>query len=211
MKIFLKFILTATSLILWSEPNAQNTVTLKIGNQEWMAENLNVEKFRNGDPIPQAMTKEDWKKAGNEAQPAWCYYDDNPDNGTKMARLYNWYAVTDSRGLAPVGWHVPTNVEWTTLIDYLGGDNSAGAKMKSKEGWFKGGNGSNSLGFSGLPSGMRNYAGVFLGIGEIGSWWTVTEQNSSDAFYLSIAFDGDGIVILYGSRKNGFAVRCIKD
>jgi uncharacterized protein (TIGR02145 family) len=107
--------------------------TVKIGNQVWMAENLNVDRFRNGDPIPEARTKEEWLKADENKQPAWCYYDNNPANGTKYGKLYNWFAVNDSRGLAPAGYHIPSDAEWTQLTDFLGSE--AGTKMKSTSGW----------------------------------------------------------------------------
>ena len=95
--------------------------------------NLNVDKFRNGDPIPQAKTNAEWLAAGENKQPAWCYYDNDPANGEKYGKLYNWYAVNDSRGLAPEGYHIPTYAEWTTFMNLLGND--AGNKMKSTSGW----------------------------------------------------------------------------
>jgi hypothetical protein len=106
-----------------------------------MTKNLDVEKFNNGDPIPHVKTEEDWKKAGENKQPAWCYYDNDQGNGTKYGKLYNWYAVNDPRGLAPVGFHIPTNYEWEILINYLGGEYQAGKKMKSKSGWRSKNNG----------------------------------------------------------------------
>ena len=111
------------------------TQTVTIGTQVWMTKNLDVATFRNGDPIPQAKTDEEWDKANEKEQPAWCYYDNLPRNGEKYGKLYNWYAVNDPRGLAPEGWHVPSDAEWTVLIDYLGGGDVAGTKMKSKSGW----------------------------------------------------------------------------
>ncbi|MBM3455516.1 MAG: hypothetical protein FJX80_10255, partial [Bacteroidetes bacterium] len=107
--------------------------SVKIGAQTWMAENLNVSTFRNGDPIPEAKTNEEWEKAGKEGKPAWCYYENDSKNGAKYGKLYNWYAVNDSRGLAPTGWHIPSDAEWTTLENQLGDD--AGKKMKSTSGW----------------------------------------------------------------------------
>ena len=107
---------------------------VKIGKQVWMAENLNVSTFRNGDPIPQANTAEEWAKADENQQPAWCYYENNAENGKTYGLLYNWYAVNDKRGLAPAGYHIPTDVEWSTLTTYLGVQ-VAGAKMKSTNGW----------------------------------------------------------------------------
>jgi uncharacterized protein (TIGR02145 family) len=104
-----------------------------IGTQTWTVKNLDVATFRNGDQIPQAKTDEEWKAAGENKQPAWCYYDNKVANGTKYGKLYNWYAVNDYRGLAPAGWHVPTDAEWKVLIKSLGDD--AGKKMKSTLGW----------------------------------------------------------------------------
>jgi TolA-binding protein len=120
--------------------NTANQVTqtgsyksVKIGTQTWMAENLNVSTFRNGDPIMEAKTNEEWEKAGKEGKPAWCNYENDPKNGAKYGKLYNWYAVNDPRGLAPAGWHVPSDAEWTTLGDQLGDE--ASNKMKSTSGW----------------------------------------------------------------------------
>jgi uncharacterized protein (TIGR02145 family) len=107
--------------------------TVTIGAQVWMAANLNVSTFRNGDAIPQVTSDAEWEAAGENKQPAWCYYDNDAKNGTKYGKLYNWYAVNDPRGLAPAGYHVPTDAEWTTLDNFLGDD--AGKKMKSTSGW----------------------------------------------------------------------------
>jgi uncharacterized protein (TIGR02145 family) len=110
--------------------------TVIMGNgQEWMTENLSVFYFRNGDPIPVVKTAEAWKKAGENREPACCYYENNAEYGKTYGLLYNWYAVNDPRGLAPEGWHVPTDAEWTTLVSYLGDDKTAGTKMKSTGGW----------------------------------------------------------------------------
>ncbi len=108
---------------------------VKIGNQVWMIKNLDVNTFRNGEAIPEAKTEDEWIKAGEEGKSAWCYYENDPKNGEKYGKLYNWYAVVDPRGLAPKGWHVPSDAEWSSLINYLGGNEIAGKKMKSKHGW----------------------------------------------------------------------------
>ena len=99
--------------------------TVTIGTQVWMTKNLDLATFRNGDPIPEAKTDEEWEKAGENKQPAWCYYDNDPANGAKYGKLYNWYAVIDSRGLAPVGYHIPSDADWTKLNDFLGGEGVA--------------------------------------------------------------------------------------
>ena len=185
--------------------------TVTIGAQVWMTKNLNVSTFRNGDPIPQAKTDDEWKKAGVNKQPAWCYYENDPANGAKYGKLYNWYAVSDSRGLAPVGYHIPSDAEWTILSDYLGGAEKAGAKMKSKQGWAEDGNGTNTSGFSGLPGGSRYYSGTFYGIGKYGYWWSSTEDFTGSA-WLRTLFYGYGIVGRDDYDKEvGFSVRCLRD
>jgi uncharacterized protein (TIGR02145 family) len=111
---------------------AQTPKTVKIGNQVWMTKNLDLDKFRNGDPIPQAKTYEEWLKADVNKKPVWCYYDNDPENGRIYGKLYNLYAVEDARGLAPIGFHVPVEIEYVKLIDYLGGKEVAGIKLKEK-------------------------------------------------------------------------------
>ncbi len=109
--------------------------TVTIGTQVWMVSNLNVSSFRNGVDILEAQDDAAWKKAGDNKQPAWCYYNNDPKNGVKYGKLYNWYAVVDSNGLCPQGWHVPSDKEWETLVSYLG--ENPGRKMKAKSGWNK--------------------------------------------------------------------------
>ncbi|MGB1104368.1 MAG: fibrobacter succinogenes major paralogous domain-containing protein [Crocinitomicaceae bacterium] len=186
---------------------ASNEVT--IGNQLWMNENLNVDKFRNGDPIPEAKTDEEWVNAGKNKQPAWCYYDNDTANGTKYGKLYNWYAVNDSRGLAPEGWHVPTDEEWTVLTDYLGGEDVAGTKMKSKNRWEKDGNGTNESGFSGLPGGFRFSLGIFSNNG--GYWWSSTENWKGSAWYRLLKYHDGGVYKLHYAKDLGLSVRCLRD
>ena len=190
---------------------AQTPKTVKIGNQEWMAENLNTDRFRNGDPIPYVESDAEWKSAGENKQPAWCYYNNDPANGPQYGKLYNWYAVTDARGLCPTGWHIPSDDEWTMLANALGGEKEAGNKMKSKSGWAEAGNGTNSSGFSGLPGGYRNYDGTFYGIGKYGYWWSSTEYYTKVARY-RLLFYFYGYAGRYDSDKElGFSVRCLRD
>ena len=121
-------------LVIFSASNSfAQTVT--IGTQTWTTKNLDVATFRNGDAIPQAKTDEEWEAAGDNKQPAWCYYENNAANGTKYGKLYNWYAVNDARGLAPAGYHIPTDEEWTILENSLGGLAENRGKMKSTSGW----------------------------------------------------------------------------
>lgn len=180
-----------------------------IGDQVWMAENLNVDKFRNGDPIAHAKTKEAWKKAEDNKQPAWCYYDNGPANGEKYGKLYNWYAVNDPRGLAPMGWHVPSDEEWATLTDHL--DDGAGTKMKSNSGWNDNGNGTNESGFSGLPGGFRGLNGSFNGIGEFGGWWSATELDTVSAWGRYLSYSNGSVSGDQGPKGLGLFVRCLRD
>ena len=113
----------------------QSSNDVKIGKQTWMSKNLDVSTYRNGEQIPQAKDAAQWKYASTNKIPAWCYYEFNESNGKKYGKLYNWYAVSDSRGLAPNGYHIPSDAEWTILTDFLGGSDIAGKKMKSKDGW----------------------------------------------------------------------------
>jgi uncharacterized protein (TIGR02145 family) len=115
---------------------SQTSSDVKIGTQVWMSKNLDISTFRNGDEIPEIKTKKDWIKAGKNKQPAWCYYEFNKKNGKIYGKLYNGFAVNDTRGLAPKGYHVPAEKEWNTLLDFLGGDSVTGKKMKSTEGWW---------------------------------------------------------------------------
>jgi len=182
--------------------------TIKIGTQIWMAENLNTSKFRNGDPVPEAKKDEEWvvKKA------AWCYYDNDPKNGVKYGKLYNWFALMDPRGLAPEGWHMPSNEEWQKLATFLGGIEPAGTKMKSKSGWNENGNGTNESGFSGLPGSLRYDDGQFNDIGRMGYWWSTTPNVMHTLSYtlnLSNSYMGWGQG--HANETYGFAVRCIKD
>ncbi len=184
---------------------------IKIGSQVWMAENLNVSAFRNGDLIPEAKTSEEWIKTGNERKPAWCHYDNNPKNGEKYGKLYNWFAVFDPRGIAPEGWLVPGDAEWTELTDYLGGKGVAGRKMKSSDGWENCGNGTNKSGFSALPGGTRYINGAFYGIGNYGSWWSTTQKNSVNAWNRLLDYADGSYGRGKGNKANGFSVRCIRD
>ena len=151
------------TVILFSTSGYAQTVT--IGTQVWTSKNLDVATYRNGDVIPQVQDENAW---ANLTTGAWCYYNNDASNGTKYGKLYNWYAVNDPRGLAPKGYHIPTDEEWTKLSDYLGGESEAGTKMKSTSGWYNNGNGTNSSGFSGLPGGSRHDNGSLFSIDYFG-------------------------------------------
>lgn len=191
--------------------NSKPSKEVTIGKQVWMTQNLNVDKFRNGEPIPQAKSDEEWEKAGANNQPAWCYYDNNPANGEKYGKLYNWYAVTDPRGLTPKGWHIPSDKEWTALTDFLGGEKVAGTKMKSTSGWAENGNGTNENGFSGLPGGCRFNDATFVYIGNNGCWWSSTEGSTYNAWSRGLRNSKGDAFRDFDSKSYGFSVRCLRD
>lgn len=180
-----------------------------------MTKNLNVDKFRNGDPILEAKTDVEWIKAGENNQPAWCYYINDFADRKKYGKLYIWYAVNDPRGLAPLGYHIPSDEEWTTLVGSLGGDSKAGNEMKSINGWSSEGNGTNSSGFSGLPEGSRSSyegSGRFESVGDFGNWWSSTESNPTINAWKTWLYSG-GVAVGSSSvnQEEGNSVRCIKD
>lgn len=182
--------------------------TVKIGNQQWMSKNLDVDCYANGDPIPQVQNPKEWE---NLKTGAWCYYNNDPLNGKMFGRLYNWYAVNSPRGLLPKGWRIPSDDDWTILIDCLGGINLAGTKMKSTRGWKSNGNGTNESGFSGLPGGFRNDDGSFHNIDNYGYWWSSKESYADDAWYRRLE-GNSGDASRYSSyEKNGLSVRCLRD
>jgi uncharacterized protein (TIGR02145 family) len=188
--------------------------TIKIGTQIWMAENLDVTTFRNGDKIIEAKTKEEWKQAYEGKKPAWCYYNNDPSNGAKYGKIYNWHAVNDARGLAPNGWNLPSNSDWNTLN--LGLNEMGGKKMKSTSGWKENGNGTNQCGFAALPGGIRlgsSEGYVFSVIGSEAHFWS-----STGATIMGFEF-GNSFELRYDDdylRDNmydqeGLSVRCVKN
>jgi uncharacterized protein (TIGR02145 family) len=187
--------------------------SVKIGNQEWMIENLYVDTFRNGDTIPEAKTKEEWEEAGILGKPAFCYLNYIDKNGF-YGKLYNWYAVNDPRGLAPKGWHIPTNAEWTKLTDYLGGEDIAGGKMKDTiMSWNSPNAGAtNESGFSGLPVGMvAKNDGKFYYSNEKSMWWSSSEYDNYRVCILELSYDSGYAIRSLSNKENGCSVRCVKD
>jgi uncharacterized protein (TIGR02145 family) len=192
--------------------------TVVIGTQTWMAENLNVSTFRNGDPITEAKNIDEWIKADKNKQPAWCYYDNDPKNGLKYGKLYNWHAVKDYRGLADKGWHVPSEEEWKQLTDYLGSE-SVASKMKYTNFWdhyeCESGNSTNESGFSALPGGLGGVSGLerydFDFVGSAGFWWSSSEYDPDYAWTLSLNCVNVGVVKDINQKYYMFSVRCLRD
>jgi uncharacterized protein (TIGR02145 family) len=196
------------------EPSTVATVT--IGTQTWTTKNLDVDTYRDGTPIPQITDPTQWAalKTG-----AWCYYENNSANGTIYGKLYNWYAVagihdtdptTPNKTLAPSGFHIPSDVEWTTLTTFLGGEEVAGNKMKATTGWkpFSGITNTNSSGFTGLPSGWRANNGKFYELLDDGTWWSSTEYDRF-SWYRDIYYNDSGVLRNEDYKEGGFSVRCL--
>jgi len=181
---------------------------VQIGEQIWTKCNLNTNRYLNGDLIPEVTDPVEW---ANLTTGAWCYYNNDPANGAIYGKLYNWYAVNDPRGLGVSGYHIPSESEWVSLADYLGGEDFSGTKMKSTSGWYKNGNGNNSSGFSGLPGGRRSSNGPFNGIGEFGFWWSSTGFNPDYAWARYLPYSNGTVDSSNDGKAAGFSVRCLRD
>jgi len=184
--------------------------TVKIGNQEWMAENLDVGHFRNGDTIPEVKTPEDWIRLGSEGKPAFRTDEDNPENNRKYGKLYNWYAVNDPRGLAPEGWHVASDEEWKQLTEYLGGEVATALYIRVT-GYNEEGNVTSKSGFSGLPAGSCGGDGKFYGTGTNGYWWSATTFSPTTANVFQLNYLHCNTYMKDYYKAAGLSVRCIKD
>jgi len=178
--------------------------TVVLNKNTWMAENLNVSRFRNGDSIFEAKTYEEWENAGLKKQPAWCYYENIPQKGRIYGKLYNRYAVTDLRGLAPEGWHVAQSEDWlSSIINYFGQECSK--ILKAKNGWNNEGNGTNKSGFTALPGGYRDNNGIFTDVGYHGYWW------STSSWYFLLRYNTKKLEMVNSYGNYGMSVRCLKD
>ena len=188
--------------------------TITAGKQTWTAENLNVSRYRNGDPVRHAATREEWLDAAAKGEGAWCYFSNDPANGKNFGRLYNWYAVSDPRGLAPKGWHVPTDREWSALTAFLGGEAVAGGKMKAAGGsrWRTPNEAAtNSSGFSALPGGLRGIDGVFAFGAQSAYFWTSAEHSPMLGWYRVLNYHVATVVRSGEEKIDGMSVRCVRD
>ena len=208
--ILLTFTLTSTSQTKNSYENDYNTVT--INNKTWMAENLNSSNFRNGDIIPEVKNIDQWNKIKS---PAWCYYEYNTPQGKKFGKLYNWYAVNDPRGLAPEGWHIPSESEFQSLSDFLGGALISGELLKNTVGWksYSGieANGNNKSGFTALPAGNISIMGFANKDYATGFWSSSLQKEFNQPIYFGLFGDGKTFMKNYSDYETGFSIRCIKD
>jgi uncharacterized protein (TIGR02145 family) len=189
--------------------------TISIGSQLWMAENLRTSRFNDGTSIPKLATDAEWS---NVITPAYCWFNNNDTlYGKIYGAYYNWFAVSTGK-LCPDGWHVPTDDDWQQMINYLGGNNSAGSKIKEvgTNNWvLPNTSATNASGFTALPTGMRGSVdGTFAGQGSYGGWWTATESNPSPmgaAWTRWIHADTTVVVRSEVFKKDGFGIRCVKD
>jgi uncharacterized protein (TIGR02145 family) len=183
--------------------------TVLIGGRWIMAENLKTAHFRNGSVISNLVANASW----TDTIPAWCHYQHNPTYEYTFGKMYNWYCVSDTSGLCPAGWHVPTDAEWTALIDSLGGEAIAGGKMKALTGWNSPNiQATNESGFSGKPGGYRDGYGTFYVINITGNWWSSTLNGPVNPWFRSLYYnDGDINRMTNFSINGGTSVRCMKD
>jgi uncharacterized protein (TIGR02145 family) len=217
-----------TSSITMTDIDGNTYQSVTLCNQTWTKQNLNVSKYSDGTPIPQVNDPTAWV---NLTTGAWCYYENNTANGPVYGKLYNWYAVAGiydaasaanpalRKKLAPTGWHIPTDAEWTQLTDCLGGQNVAGGKMKAT-GTIQAGTGlwespnygaTNSSGFTGLPAGYRYDNGSFTNIGYDGGWWSSSENGATAAWDRVLDY-GTGFAFRFDYFKYyGYSVRCLRD
>ena len=196
-----------------------STARVTIGTQVWATVNLDVTTYRDGTTIPQVTDPTQWS---NLTTGAWCYYNNNSSSGTTYGKLYNWYAVagihdadpnTPNKVLAPTGWHLPTDAEWTTLTNTLGGTTVAGGKLKATGTslWdTPNTDATNSSGFSGLPGG-RNGNGTFSNVGGYGNWWSSSQYGSTYAWIRFLYYSNGYAYRDYYNKLYGFSVRCLRD
>ena len=206
-----------------------NIASTTICNQVWSNKNLDVVTYRNGDTIPQVTDANTW--AYFTTGGAWCYYNNDPANNAKYGKLYNWAAVNDSRGLAPTGWHIPTDVEWNTLVKCLdsniadttcgacavsviaGGPLKATGTIEAGTGlWFNPNDqATNATGFAAVPGGTRTDIGTSAEIGSFGFWWSASELNQFMAFCREMRYDNAWVMRYQYGKNMGFSVRLVKD
>ncbi len=196
----------------------ENYKSVKIGTQFWMVENLNVITFRNGDTIMEARSSEEWIDASKENKPAWCYCNNDSLNAKKYGKLYNWYAVSDPRGLAPKGgWYIPSIADCKILVNYsleheiseFG--NFSGGGRQVDESWVKRGFGTKTTGTQPFQGAVREDVldnsectdgSIFI--------WTATEMGGSNAYFVTISKEGHtggG----NDKKRSGYSIRCIKN
>ena len=183
---------------------------VQIGSMQWTGENLDVAHYRNGDTIPEIKDSDVWPTLTTGA---WCYNENKAENGKTYGKLYNWYAVNDPRGLAPKGWHVASDAEWSELASLLGGSETAGGAMKATVHWKEPNDGAkNKSGFAALPAGARrDIDGKFMAPSEYSRFWSSTESTIKSAMVSALGYFDTVLRQGKAGKNNGFSVRCVKD
>ncbi len=183
---------------------------IQTGPMIWTGKNLDVTHYRNGDLIPEVKDPEEWATLTTGA---WCYNENKHENGTTYGKLYNWYAVNDPRGLAPKGWHVATDAEWSALGDLLGGTENAGGALKASRLWRdQKSEGESNSGFEAIPAGARRDSdGHFMPPGEYSRLWSSTEAAAKSAWCRSLGYFDAALRRGKANKNTGFSVRCVKD
>jgi uncharacterized protein (TIGR02145 family) len=181
--------------------------TITINGKEWFKENLKTTKYATGDSIENVPTAGDW---GLRTSGAWVYYNNDINNNNSLGKLYNWYAVTDVKGLCPTGWHVATDADWTSLTANYGLDAAAGNELKATTVWTLPNSNTNLSGFGALPGGGRG--GLDFGdLNNKGFWWTSTLFDASNSYARRLEYNTDTVIRYTESNKYGFSVRCVKN
>ncbi len=182
-----------------------------IGAQVWMVENLKTTKYRNGEPITNITAGIEWR---NQVEGSFCWYNNEASYKNVYGALYNWHAVNDSRNIAPAGWHVASNAEWVTLVNFLGGGIIADGKLKETGNihWLKPSvTANNQSGFTALPGGYRGVEGSFSDLGLRVSWWCSDDDGSASAQGKSMVNDASNVLTVNTDKTAGYSVRCIKN
>jgi uncharacterized protein (TIGR02145 family) len=189
------FVLNAEGQDFVKDIDGNEYQTIKIGDQVWMAENLRVTHYRNGEAIPNIQDSKQWWELTSGA---YCDAANDPAKGDSLGRLYNWYVIDDTRNICPEGWHVPSAAEWQVLLKFLS-ENPEGKSLNKKI-------------FELLQEDFRGFDGDFLGNGYGGGgWWTSTPVTSGMAYYYGINYNTAGKIAMEGRKTFGYSIRCIKD
>lgn len=182
--------------------------TVKIGEQEWMAENLRTTRFNNGDSITYEVDRWEWRMLEKDEIPGYGFYNDDQQYDEKYGKLYNWYVIKHGN-IAPEGWRVPTEEDWEQLIKFVGGEYETGKKLKSISGWSEDGNGIDEVGFNATPGGYRDVDGSYRGIGESVSFLSSSEHPSMAITY-GLSYNRN-MSKGFGPKRSGRYIRLIKE
>jgi uncharacterized protein (TIGR02145 family) len=200
-----------TTEIIVTDIDGNTYQTVIIGTQTWLKQNLNTTHYSNGDAIPNIINNSAYSGL---TYGAYSNYENDTNYAKVYGRLYNWYAVTDSRNVCPTGWHAPSDAEWTTLTNYLGGEGTCGSKLKeagTAHWYYPNAFATNESGFSALPGGYRYSIGLYYYIFSNGGWWTTTQNSATVAWYRYMYYNYSSVDRTFNSKANGYAVRCIKN